>query len=307
MRGLLFPGQGSQSVGMAQDLYERFDAARETIDRADEVLGFSLSRLMFSGPPEQLQETRHAQPAILTHSIAVWRSLEMADPTSRDWVAAGHSLGEYSAYVAAGALAFEDAVGLVHRRGELMFAAGQARPGTMAAVLGSDPDTVRDVCAATAGTVVPANLNSPGQLVISGEEAAVAAAGETLRARGAKRVIPLRVSGAFHSPLMEPAVEGLRAALAEVTIQPAGFPVYANASAAAVVEPEAIRQSLLDQLRQPVLWEPTVRELGALEPEEFWEVGPGQVLKGLVRAIDRTWTCRPLGTADEVTAFNAER
>ncbi len=299
MQVLLFPGQGSQFVGMGKDLHDRDARAREIFARADAALGFPLSRLMFEGPEETLRETRNAQPAILTHSLAAWAAWQPGYAPS-ELVAAGHSLGEYSAYTVAGALGFEDAVRIVRRRGELMFAAGQQSPGTMAAVMGVDAEIVRGVCAQVGGVVRPANLNSPGQVVISGEVAAVRAAGEALKAQGAKRVIELNVSGAFHSPLMEPAAEGLRAALAATEVRDAGFPVYANATAEPVTAAEAIRASLVRQLLSPVLWEPTMRALAALRPAGFWEIGPGQVLKGLLRQVDRELPCRTMGTAEEV-------
>jgi [acyl-carrier-protein] S-malonyltransferase len=306
MNALLFPGQGSQFVGMAKDLYESFEASRNVLDQADEVLGFPLTRLMFSGPAEALQETRNAQPAILAHSIAAWEAVKPYwQPTGL--TGAGHSLGEYSAYVVAGALRFADALRLVRRRGELMFEAGLKNPGTMAAIIGADPELVARVCRASDGRVVPANLNSPGQVVISGETAAVRQVAEFLKEQGAKRVVELRVSGAFHSPLMESAACGLRDALDAIEVRRADFTVFANATADAVVEPDRIRLSLVEQMLSPVLWEPTVRRIAALEPDAVWEVGPGQVLKGLVRSTDRNLTCRTLGTAEEVQAFREER
>jgi len=305
MNALLFPGQGSQFVGMAKDLYETFGPSRRLLDQANEVLGFPLTDLMFSGPAEALQETRNAQPAILAHSMAAWEALQpFRDPL--ELMGAGHSLGEYSAYVVAGALRLEDALRLVRRRGELMFEAGLRNPGTMAAVIGAEPGLVAELCA-TEGSVVPANLNSPGQIVISGETGAVRRVAEALQARGVKRVVELRVSGAFHSPLMEPAAAGLSEALEGIEVRSARFPVFANATADAVVEPEEIRRSLVAQMLSPVLWEPTVRRIAALEPDAVWEVGPGQVLKGLVRSTDRNLACRTLGTAAEVLAFKDDR
>jgi [acyl-carrier-protein] S-malonyltransferase len=302
MQALLFPGQGSQFVGMGKDLHEQYEEARRIFEAADEALGFPLSQVMFAGPEETLRETRNAQPAILVHSLAVWKVLNL-DTADGDWVAAGHSLGEYSAYAAAGALSFEDAVRLVRRRGELMFAAGEERPGTMAAVLGMAAEAVTEVCAAIDGIVQPANLNSPGQVVISGEIEAVRKAGEQLKAQGAKRVVELSVSGAFHSPLMEAAAGGLSKALSGVAIEPARFPVFANVSAEPVTAPDEVRESLERQLMSPVLWEPSMRGIGAQQPEGFLEIGPGQVLRGLLRQIDRSRSCRTLGTADEVQAF----
>ncbi|MFH1144478.1 MAG: ACP S-malonyltransferase [Candidatus Eisenbacteria bacterium] len=302
MKILLFPGQGSQFVGMARDLYEAFPAARELCDRADRVLGTPLTRIMFEGPEETLRETHNAQPAILIHSMAVWSVLQPAW-TATLRAAAGHSLGEYTAHVVAGALSFEDALRLVRRRGELMLQAGRQNPGTMAAVLNADLDLVREVCQAAPGLVVPANINSPGQIVISGEHAAVKAAMDALKERGVRKIVELRVSGAFHSPLMQPAADGLAAALADVTLFNAGIPVFANVTAAPVQEGERIRDLLVRQLLSPVLWEPTLRRLVALGPAEFLEIGPGQVLKGLLRATDRDASCRTLGTAEEVRAF----
>ena len=299
MKALLFPGQGSQFVGMGKDLFESFEAARGLLRKTDEVLGFSLSDLMFDGPEEVLRETRHAQPAILAHSMATWEAFG-ASWAQDTLVAAGHSLGEYTAYTVAGALHFEDALRIVHRRGELMYEAGLERPGTMAAVLGADIEGVKAVCERVEGIVGPANLNSPGQIVISGEAPAIREAERALKEQGAKRVIELKVSGAFHSPLMESAAAGLKDVLETAEIRPAQFPVYANASATPVVEPSEIRDSLVRQLLQPVLWEPSIRAIARLVPEEFLEIGPGQVLKGLLRQTDRGFSCRTLGTVEEL-------
>jgi [acyl-carrier-protein] S-malonyltransferase len=291
---------------MGRDLCDSLESARRVLARADEVLGFSLTQVMFEGPEEVLRQTRNAQPAILALSVAVWEALDLS-PESEEFVAAGHSLGEYSAYVAAGAFRFEDALRVVRQRGELMYEAGRARPGTMAAVLGADPETVVAVCAETAGIVCPANFNSPAQIVISGEKEAVRRAGSELSGRGAKKVKELEVSGAFHSPLMESAAKGLQQALAAVEIADARFPVYANATAEPVVTAAEIRISLVRQLLNPVLWEPTIRTLAGLGVAESLEIGPGRVLKGLLRSTDRSLSCRALGTAAEVIAFNEGR
>jgi len=287
---------------MGRDLYEAFPAIRGLYERADEALGMSLSRIMFEGPEETLRQTHNAQPAILLHSIALW-SLMQPGWRDAELVAAGHSLGEYTAHVVAGSLAFEDALRLVRRRGELMLEAGRQNPGTMAAVLNADLETVREVCRETEGLVVPANLNSPVQVVISGEHGAIQEATAALKSRGVRKVIELRVSGAFHSPLMEPAVDGLASALAEVTVRDTRFPVYANVTAGPVTGTGSIRELLVRQLLSPVLWEPTLRNLIALEPEEFCEIGPGEVLKGLLRATDRDQPCRSFATAEDVQSF----
>jgi [acyl-carrier-protein] S-malonyltransferase len=281
----LFPGQGAQAVGMGRALAEAHPAAREVFDAADGALGFALSKIMWEGPEDVLRETRHAQPALLVHSVAALRLVE-AKGLAPSWCA-GHSLGEYSACVAAGALAFEDAVRLVYRRGELMHAAGRERPGTMAAVLGLATDDVAAACAeaASAGVVVPANLNAPGQVVISGEPAAVERAGEACKARGAKRVVPLVVSGAFHSPLMGAASQGLGESLRAARFQDARCPIVANVSATAVQRADEVRDALDRQLLGAVRWEESMRALLAAGAEGFVELGAGKVLRGLLRTI----------------------
>jgi [acyl-carrier-protein] S-malonyltransferase len=270
---------------------------------ANDVLGFDMAVLSFEGPEDELVKTKNTQPAILVHSVAALRELEHLG--IQPAAAAGHSLGEYSAYVAAGALTFADALRLVRRRGELMFESGQQRPGTMAAILGLPGDRVEALCAEVeAGTVCAANLNSPGQVVISGDPPAVAAAMEAAKEAGAKRAVPLNVSGAFHSPLMETAFRGLEQALGDVEIQPAAFPVIANASATAVTEPEAIRESLARQLLSPVRWEASMRALIGDPGPPFLEVGPGKVLSGLLRSIERKAECAPAGTPEQIGALS---
>lgn len=283
----LFPGQGSQFVGMGRTLFEAFPAARAIFEQADTILGIPLSRLMFEGPEAELVETRNTQPAILVHSVAALEVL--AERGFRPVAAAGHSLGEYSAYVSAGSLRFEDALRLVRRRGELMYEAGVQQPGAMAALLGIETAALDGLCreASAAGVVVPANLNSPGQVVISGSVAGVEKAMELAKGQGARRAIRLPVSGAFHSPLMESAAAGLREALARVTIQDAAFPVVANQSARPVVAAEEIRLSLERQLLGAVRWEESMRWLLREVGHHFLEIGPGKVLKGLGRSIDR--------------------
>jgi [acyl-carrier-protein] S-malonyltransferase len=283
----LFPGQGAQSVGMGRALAEAFPEARAVFEAADRALGFSLSDICWAGPEERLRETRHAQPALLTHSVAALRLLEAQGIVPS--FTAGHSLGEYSACVAALALGFEDAVRLVYRRGELMHRAGLERPGTMAAILGLSTEEVAAACAEAAevGVVQPANLNAPGQVVISGEVPAVERAGERAKARGAKRVIRLEVSGAFHSPLMASAAQGLGETLRATPFRDARCPVIANVSAAPVRRADEVRDALERQLLGAVRWEDSMRRLLADGATGFVEVGTGRVLRGLLRSIDK--------------------
>ena len=302
---VMCPGQGAQKVGMGKDLADRFAAARDTFAAIDEALGVSLSRIMWEGPDEELTRTHNAQPAILAHSAAV---LAVAgEALGVPGASAGHSLGEYTAHVAAGSLSVTDAARLVRRRGELMHQAGTKRPGTMAAVLGLETAAVEAACreaSANGGVAVPANLNAPEQTVISGDPEAVARAAEGCKARGAKRVVPLKVSGAFHSPLMEPAVDGLREALAGAAFRDPRFPVVANATAQPVRKaPEAMRL-LVEQLTAPVRWVECMRAAAALAPgATFVEVGPGNVLAGLLKRIVPEAGTVTLGTADEVERF----
>jgi [acyl-carrier-protein] S-malonyltransferase len=299
------PGQGAQKVGMGKDLAERFPAARETFEAIDQALGIALSRLMWEGPEDQLTLTHNAQPAILAHSAAVLAVVR--ERLGSPGAAAGHSLGEYTAYVAAGTLRDVDAAVLVRRRGELMLDAGRQRPGTMAAVLGLATAEVQSACDEASrqnGLAVPANLNAPDQTVISGDPAGVARAGEGCKARGAKRVIPLNVSGAFHSPLMAPAVDGLREALTEATFADPAFPVIANASGEAIHTGLDAKRLLADQLTAPVRWVACMQGAAALFPgATFIEVGPGAVLSGLLKRIVPGAKAITLGTADEVERF----
>lgn len=299
------PGQGAQRVGMGRDLAERFPAARDTFDAIDEALGVALSRLMWEGPEDELTLTHNTQPAILAHSAAVWAVVkERVNPVG---AAAGHSLGEYSAHVTAGTLAPTVAARLVRRRGELMFAAGQARPGAMAAVLGLATELVDQACnegSGADGVAVAANLNAPDQTVISGDPAAVARAGEGCKARGAKRVVPLKVSGAFHSPLMAPAVDGLHDALTGVDFADPAWPVIANASGEVVRTGMDAKRLLVDQLTAPVRWVACMQAAASLTPgATFVEIGPGNVLSGLLKRIVPGATTLTLGTADEVEKF----
>jgi [acyl-carrier-protein] S-malonyltransferase len=303
---LVCPGQGAQKVGMGKDLAQRFPAARDTFAAIDEALGVSLSHIMWDGPEADLVLTHNTQPAILAHSAAVW-AVVGEKLTGSLTAAAGHSLGEYSAYIAAGSLTATDAARLVRRRGQLMYEAGTARPGAMSAVLGLATDAVAAACkaASTDGEVaVAANLNAPDQTVISGDPAAVERAGEGCKAAGAKRVLPLKVSGAFHSPLMAPAVPGLRDALASATFGDPRVPVIANATAGPVTTKSEALRLLADQLTAPVRWVVCMKQAAHLAPEaRFIEIGPGNVLSGLIKRIVPGATTLALGTAAEVEAF----
>ena len=283
---LLFPGQGAQHVGMGQALHAAFPLVRETFEEAADATGVDFARLMFEGPETELRKTQNAQPAILIHSVACLRLLRQSGIEGE--FAAGHSLGEYSAHVAAGSLAFHEAVAIVRLRGELMYEAGLRRPGTMAAILGLTSAELEPVIsgAAAAGVVVAANLNAPTQVVISGEIDAVERAIDRARAAGAKRAVKLEVSGAFHSPLMTSASQGLAEVLDATAITEARFPVIANSSAQPVAAPAEIRAALEQQLTQPVRWEESMRWLIAAGIAGAVELGPGTVLKGLARAID---------------------
>jgi [acyl-carrier-protein] S-malonyltransferase len=300
---LLFPGQGSQKPGMAKDLVETLAPARDTFSAVDQALGEALSTLCFDGPADVLTLTHNAQPALLAHGAAVWAAVrDRVGPHVR--AAAGHSLGEFTAYHAAGAVDLTHAVRLVRRRGELMRESGEQRPGTMAAILGDVAGGIEAVCAkasAEGGCVVPANYNSPGQVVISGEIAAVDRAMEMAKAAGAKRAIRLNVSGAFHSPLMEVARGGLQQALDGAALRDPVFPVYANVTAEPVRTAADARRLLLEQLTSPVAWTRVVERLAADYPDAlFVEMGPGSVLTGLVKKIAPTVQTATCGTAAEV-------
>jgi [acyl-carrier-protein] S-malonyltransferase len=290
---------------MGFDLCSEYPEARRTFEEADDALGFSISRLCFEGPEAELTRTHNAQPAILVHSVAVHRVLGARLPATRS--AAGHSLGEYSAYVAAGALEFDAAVRVVRRRGELMLGSGDERPGTMAAVLGLDDEKAEAACrqasAEVGGDCVAANYNSPGQLVISGDVTTVGRAIELVREAGARRAVPLNVSGAFHSPLMKVAEAGLAEALAEVEFRDPAFAVISNVTAEPVTSADRARDLLTRQLTAPVRWTAvnlTMIERGA---RVFYELGPGNVLSGLLRRIDRSLEGSAIGTAADVERF----
>lgn len=303
----LCPGQGAQKVGMGKDVAERFPAARAVLQAIDDALGAALSQVMFAGPEAELTATHNAQPAILAHTAAVF-SVVGPPLAGQGAAAAGHSLGEYSAYVTAGSLTPTAAATLVRRRGELMQQAGTERPGTMAAVLGLATADVEAACRdlSTGGAVVvPANLNAPDQTVISGDPEAVAAAGAACKARGAKRVIALKVSGAFHSSLMAPAADQLRVALERAPFREPAFPVIANATAEPVREAARARRLLADQLTAPVRWVACMQRAAELAGAgaRFVEIGPGNVLAGLLKRIVPGANVVSLGTADEVARF----
>ncbi len=282
-------------MGMAQDLYKQFDDVKQTYKKAGEILGFDLAEICFNGPEEELKQTRVTQPAIFVHSAALVKLL--FEKNSKPEMAAGHSLGEYSALYAAAALTFEDGLRLVKVRAELMQKAGEINEGTMAAFIGLQEDVVAEVCenASSAGVVQVANFNSPGQVVISGSIAGVNQAIEIAKEKGAKRAIPLVVGGAFHSPLMEYASEGLQKALTEVEIKPAKFPVYSNVHAKPITQPNEIRQLLAEQLTSPVRWMKIIQNMIQDGASEFYEVGPGSVLRGLLRRINREVTGKSIG------------
>jgi len=285
MHAFLFPGQGAQFPGMGKDLYETSSQAKELFHKANQILGFSITDIMFGEDAEALKQTQVTQPAIFLHSVIL--STVMGGKFQPNAVA-GHSLGEFSALVAAKALSFEDGLNLVHQRALAMQTACDEIPGTMAAVLGLEDSVIEKVCDETPGVVVAANYNCPGQLVISGEKNAIALACEAMKEAGAKRALPLPVGGAFHSPLMEPAKTKLAAAIEATSIVTPICPVYQNVLAKGVVEAEKIKENLIAQLTAPVKWTQTVQQLLADGSTHFTEVGPGKVLQGLVKKIDRS-------------------
>jgi [acyl-carrier-protein] S-malonyltransferase len=288
---------------MGKALAEAYPVARDTFAEADSVLGFSLSTLMAEGPEDELTATKNAQPAILAHSVAVWRLVgERLGPVT---LAAGHSLGEFSAHVAAGTLSFRDALEAVRLRGELMYQAGLERPGTMAAVLGLADDALEEVCARVdAGICVPANFNSSGQIVVSGDVAGVEQGMALAKSAGAKRVIPLNVSGAFHSPLMEPAARGLRERLGAIAFADPTHPVVSNVTAEPVTSGPEARDLLVEQLTSPVRWAKSVAAMVDAGADRFLELGPGNVLGGLNRRNAKGLPCTSLGEPADVEAFS---
>lgn len=288
MKAYVFPGQGAQFSGMGKDLYDNSDLAKEMFHKANEVLGFDITKIMFEGTDEELKQTKVTQPAIFLHSTILAACL--GDSFKPDMVA-GHSLGEFSSLVANGTLKFEDALFLVSKRAQAMQEACEAEPSTMAAILGLEDDVVEKICTEIEGVVVPANYNCPGQLVISGALKAVEEACSKLTEAGAKRAMILQVGGAFHSPLMEPAREELAAAIEKTTFHQPKCPVYQNVTASAISNPDEIKRNLVAQLTAPVRWTQTMNQMIADGATEVIEVGPGKVLQGLFKKVDRGFVC----------------
>ena len=303
----VFPGQGSQYVGMGRDLYETYPEARAVFDEADEILGFDLSRLCFEGPKEELDDTINTQPAIFAMSIACLKALNPLFSLN-PLFCAGHSMGEYTALVAAGALDFADGLKLVRERGRLMKEAGEKHLGGMAAIIGLDAERVEEICQKAsfqlpASSIQIANYNSPGQIVISGHREALERAMELARERGAKRVVPLAVSIASHSPLMQPAAEMLRRVVEATPFRKARIPIVANVTARPIAEPEEVREELVDQLISPVRWVESIEYMIAQGVTTFVEIGPKSVLTGLIRRIDKSVRTLNVGDVVGVKAF----
>ncbi len=301
MKAFVFPGQGSQYCGMGRDIFEAFPAARTMMERANELLGYSITDIMFSGSEEELRQTKYTQPAIFLHSIAVATLIGSKDIT----MTAGHSLGEYTALCFAGAIGFDDALRIVAKRGDLMQNAGKQNPGTMAAIIGM-PDNALDSLLAEAGVegiIQAANFNSPGQVVLSGDIAAIKKAVELAPSKGSRMAKELVVSGAFHSPLMKPAEHELSTALDQIDIQPASIPVCMNAIARPVTSAAEIRTNLILQLTSSVLWTQSIESMIQNGITEFVEIGPQKVLQGLIKRIDKTVTTRGVDNATDIQSL----
>jgi [acyl-carrier-protein] S-malonyltransferase len=299
-KAFIFPGQASQYVGMGKDLYEKYPIARNLFDRANEIMGMDLKKICFEGPEEELKKTNITQPAIYVHSVVVSEILKSFNKNP-DGVA-GHSLGEYSALTAAGSLCFEDGLRLVKKRGELMYEAGNNKPGTMAAIIGLTPEQVYQLCDRfkSEGILQPANFNSPGQIAISGDVELVRKAIVRAAEMGAMKATELVVSGAFHSPLMAEAQEGLKNALQKTQILNATVPLYSNVEAVAVQDSAKIGDLLFRQLTSPVLWQNLIENMIAEGFNKFYEIGPGKVLKGLLKRINREAKCYEIGTVENI-------
>jgi [acyl-carrier-protein] S-malonyltransferase len=301
----LFPGQGAQHVGMGKDLYEHSPEARAVFDAADEALGVRLSHLCFEGPESDLTQTANTQPALVAHAVAALAAAVASGAVSaRPAFAAGHSLGEYAALIAAGAVSFEDGIRLVRERGRLMQLACDAEPSTMAALLGLEPEQVQRACDAAGAWLC--NVNAPGNVTIGGRSDAVAAASEAALAAGATRVVPLAVSGAFHTPLMEPAREGMREVLARTSFAAPSIPVVSNVTTRPLESAAALADELAEQIVRPVLWLDSMRAILERGVTSFVEFGPGRVLTGLMRRIERSATVRNVGTAEGVYGTSEE-